>query len=93
MRIRDLTLLFVLVLGVPAIAHSQEPDKLTPLAPNAPQDQPGKANVEEGKFDEVIKPYVEQARKTYPEAKARFLAGLPAKHVFFTAIILSRRPN
>lgn len=83
MRIRDLTLLFVLVLGVPAIAHSQEPDKLTPLAPNAPKDQPVKANLVEKKFDEAIKPYVERARKTYPEAKERYLAGLPPQQVFF----------
>jgi uncharacterized protein YegJ (DUF2314 family) len=31
---------------------------------------------------EAIKPYVAQARKTWPEAKGRYLKGLPAKHVF-----------
>ena len=82
MRIRDIALLFVLVLGSPTIGYSQDPGKLTPLAPNAPEDRPGKL-ADEKKFDEAIKPYVEQARKTYPEAKARFLAGLPPEHVFF----------
>jgi hypothetical protein len=33
--------------------------------------------------EEAIKPYVEQARKTYPEAKTRFTAGLPAKQSFY----------
>ena len=60
-----------------------ETAKLTPLAANAPEDQPVKANLDEKKFDEAIKPYVEQARKTYAEVKARFLAGLPSRHVFF----------
>lgn len=83
MRIRDLILLFVLVLGVPAVAQSQTRDKLTPLAPNAPKDQPVTANLDERKFDEAIKPSVEEGRKTYPDAKARFLAGLPPKHIFF----------
>lgn len=57
--------------------------KLTPLAPNAPEDQPVKSNMDEKKFDEAIKSYVEQARKTYAEVRARFLAGLPSRHVFF----------
>lgn len=82
MTIRDFALLLVLVLGTSAVGYAQEPGKLTPLAPNAPEDRPGK-QADEKKFDEDIKPYVEQARKTYPEAKARFLAGLPPKHVFF----------
>ncbi|HYX28004.1 MAG TPA: hypothetical protein VE863_05515 [Pyrinomonadaceae bacterium] len=56
----------------------------SPLSPDAPADQP-KAVTAEGfrKFEDAIKPYVEQARKTYPEAKQRYLGGLPPKHVFF----------
>jgi uncharacterized protein YegJ (DUF2314 family) len=55
------------------------------LAPNAPQDQPvdvkGQAATEE--YRAAIAPYVAKARKTYPEAKKRYLAGLPAGQSFF----------
>ena len=55
------------------------------LSPNAPQDQPvdarGKAEAEE--YQVAIAPYIEKGRKTYPEAKKRFLAGLPKGHNFF----------
>jgi Uncharacterized protein conserved in bacteria (DUF2314) len=67
---------------------SSAPANLPPnptLSPDAPQDQPvdakGKAEVEE--YQAAIAPYVEQGRRTYPEAKKRFLAGLPAGHHFF----------
>lgn len=54
------------------------------IAPNAPKDKPVDANAEEvKKVAEAMKPYIEQAKKTYPDAKKRFLAGLPPKHVFF----------
>jgi hypothetical protein len=82
MRIRDIALVSMLVLGCAAIGYAQEPGKLTPLPANAPEDRP-KQHLDEKKFDEAIKPYVEKARKTYPEAKERFLAGLPPQHVFF----------
>ena len=59
------------------------------IAPNAPDDKPVAAKAEEiKKIEAAIKPYVEQARKSYPDAKKRFLAGLPAKHVFFVVTIL-----
>jgi hypothetical protein len=55
------------------------------LSANAPQDQPvevkGKAADEE--YRAAIAPYVEKGKKTYPEAKKRYLAGLPAGHHFF----------
>lgn len=82
MKLRQIVLLFALVLGCTAGGFSQEPGKLTPLPANAPQDRPGKG-VDEKKFDEAIKPYVEKARKSYPEARVRFLAGLAPKHIFF----------
>ena len=84
MRLRQIALLFTLVFSCTAVGFSQEPGKLTPLAPNAPKDQSHTLkSKDEQKFDEAIKPHVEEARKTYPGAKARFLAGLPPKHVFF----------
>ena len=82
MKIRNMVVLSVLVLLCAGIGYSQEPSELTPLAANAPKDQPG-THPDEKKFDEAIKPYVEKARKTYPDAKERFLAGLPPKHVFY----------
>lgn len=78
MRFRDVVLLSVVLLCAPAVGHSQEPGKSTPASPGALI-----KSWEEKKFDAAIKTYVEQARKTYPSAKERFLAGLPAKHVFF----------
>jgi hypothetical protein len=55
------------------------------LSPNAPQDQPVevKGNVADEEYRAAIAPYVEKAKKTYPEAKERYLAGLPAGHNFF----------
>jgi hypothetical protein len=55
------------------------------LSSNAPQDQPvdakGKTEVEE--YRTAVAPFVEKGRNTFPEAKERYLAGLPAGHIFF----------
>ncbi|HEX3758294.1 MAG TPA: hypothetical protein VHW23_06290, partial [Kofleriaceae bacterium] len=54
---------------------------------NGPADQPlsvsSKAQADE--LERAIAPYSEQARKSYPDAKKRFLAGLPAGHKFAVA--------
>jgi hypothetical protein len=59
-------------------------------APNAPADQPvdakGPAAAEE--YRAAIAPYVEKGKKTYPEAKQRYLAGLPAGQHFFVVTAL-----
>jgi|ERR1700677_2042710 uncharacterized protein YegJ (DUF2314 family) len=39
-------------------------------------------------LDAVIAPYVEEARKSYPTAKARFLQGLPSDQAFFVTVRL-----
>jgi uncharacterized protein YegJ (DUF2314 family) len=84
MKLRQLALLFALMLGASAGSLAQEPDKVPVLAPNAPADKPQSLMSEQAKaFDEAIKPYIEKARKTYPKAKESFLAGLPPKHFFF----------
>jgi hypothetical protein len=84
MKLRQIALLFVLLFAAGALARAQEPDRLPTLAPNAAADKPQPVKSAELKaFEEAIKPYVEKARKTYPEAKERFLAGLPPKHFFF----------
>jgi hypothetical protein len=55
------------------------------LPPNAPDDHPveatGRDQAEE--YRAAIAPYIEQGRKTYPDAKKRYLAGLPAGQHFF----------
>jgi hypothetical protein len=64
-----------------ALALAQQPN----LAPNAPKDKPVDAvgSEEVRRMEEAIKPYVEKAKATFPQAKARFIAGLPPKHSFF----------
>jgi hypothetical protein len=37
-------------------------------------------------FEELRQPYVEQARKSYPGAKARFTAGLPEGYRFYVTL-------
>ena len=68
----------------PQPSPQQTPQPEVNIAPNAPKDKPVHAeNSEEQKIEAAIKPYIEMARKTYPEAKERFLKGLPPKHTFF----------
>lgn len=57
---------------------------LAQLAPNAPKDQPQPLmDAQTAAFEKAISPYVAKARKTYPAAKARYLAGLPRGETFF----------
>ncbi len=54
------------------------------LAPNAPKDQPKRAKEKEVEaLDKAIAPYIAKARAAWPDAKERYLAGLPAGHSFF----------
>lgn len=54
------------------------------LAPNAPKDQPvGSTAGTLSDFEKAIAPSLAEAKNTYPEARKRFLAGLPKQHVFF----------
>jgi len=66
------------LLLVVASAHAADPV----LAPNAPKDRPAPISSME-RFDRAIAPYVKKARASYPQAKARYLAGLPAGQSFF----------
>ncbi len=76
-----LPLLFALSLfacGGPAAALSQ-------LSPDAPKDNPRQVHGDADRqhLFQALAPYVAEARKTWPEAKRRYLAGLPPHHVFF----------
>jgi hypothetical protein len=55
------------------------------VSPKPPQDRPtearGKTEVDE--YRAAIAPYVAKGRQTYPDAKKRYLAGLPTGRTFF----------
>ena len=83
---KSITLLVVLTLAASSVATAQQPrpTREVYVAPNAPKDKPVNAQESEAEqIEAAIKPYIEKAKSTYPEAKARFLKGLPPKHTFF----------
>jgi len=61
------------------------------LAPNAPADKPvGFSNGQQHQeLLKAIAPYVEQAKKSWPQAKEGYLKGLPPRHVFFVTTELA----
>src|SRR4051794_9251570 len=71
--------------GSPRATSLPPSGQLPKLSPNAPEDQPVTAHgaAEMAARRAAIAPYVEQARRTYPEARQRYLAGLPAGYAFF----------
>lgn len=82
--------------AAPVEPHRSPPPAAAPVQPppgsaglqrvgsNAPQDRPvhtsDRAEIEA--LERAIAPYSERARKSYPDAKRRFLAGLPPGHRF-----------
>lgn len=58
------------------------------LAPNAPKDAPVRSD-SIAQLHAQIAPYVAQARASYPQAKARYLAGLPKAESFFVTVPLT----
>src|SRR5437763_13830640 len=85
---RSAVVLMIAIFANAGCGKAPEPTTLRAnpkLSSNAPQDQPGqiKGNTEVDEFRAAIAPYVEKGRKTYPEAKKRYLAGLPAGQHFF----------
>ena len=60
------------------------------LAPNAPKDVPVAATAASApELWDAIAPYVAQARASYPQAKGRWLAGLPRGERFFVTVPLT----
>jgi uncharacterized protein YegJ (DUF2314 family) len=53
--------------------------------PNAPKDQPltASSGSDAMRMFFAMEPYVAHARASWPEARRRFLAGLPRRHSFF----------
>lgn len=84
MKAKSILICITSILFISTTAFSQQPNQEINVAPNAPKDKPVSARATEVRqFEEAIKPYIEKARKTYPQAKERFLKGLPSKHTFF----------
>lgn len=72
----------------PALAASQES---TPrLSPDAPRDRPvlTAQRCIWNAMDRAMQPYIAQARASWPEARRRYLAGLPPRHGFFVTALL-----
>jgi hypothetical protein len=64
---------------------------LVPVGPNAPPDKPIHASPDETEtIEHAIRPYVELALRSYPEAKRRYLAGLPRGERFQVVTKLAR---
>jgi hypothetical protein len=57
-------------------------------ARNAPADQPP-TEAQSAALEQAVAPYVQTARESYPGARARFLAGLPAGQTFYVVTRLS----
>ena len=71
MRSSFLTCLMFMVCSLPGQAQQPSPSP-------TPPDRPTAVTADEIKqFEESLKPYIEKARQTYPDAKKRYLAGLP----------------
>lgn len=84
MKTRSFLTSALIVVFASNFGFAQQPTPEINIAPNAPKDKPIDIRTSEAqKFEEAIKPSVEMAKKTYPQAKERFLKGLPAKHTFF----------
>ena len=84
MNTKAILLCIVVTFGAAGVANSQQPKTEIYIAPNAPKDKPvnaGQSEVE--RLEAAIKPYIEKAKNTYPEAKVRFFSGLPPRHTFF----------
>ena len=71
---KRLFLTCLLLVACPVLGQAQQPKP----SPTPPPDRPTEVTADEIKqFEETLKPYIEKARQTYPDAKKRYLAGLP----------------
>lgn len=78
----------VLLFLLPAMTPTDAPGQTT--AGSAPEDRPVTATAAgtADKLQEAIAPYVAIGRRTYPEARTRFLAGLAPGRVFSVTVKL-----
>jgi hypothetical protein len=84
MKIYSLAVCVIVELALSTVAYSQQPTPPIHIAPEAPVDKPVAVKRDEKQqFEEAIRPYIAMAKKTYPEAKERFVKGLPPRQSFF----------
>jgi hypothetical protein len=70
-----------------AVAFSHAVAQDGRLAPNAPKDKIVRSDSPD-KAHAALAPYIARARASYPQAKARWLAGLPRSQSFFVTVPL-----
>ncbi len=81
MLTRFLTTFLVVTLVTTGCATQKQPSSQLPTPPpDQPVNAPDAAALEE--LIRVMEPLAERARATYPDAKRRFLEGLPPNHLF-----------
>lgn len=75
-----------MILAAPA--RAQRPVE---VAPNAPRDKPVNAerDCQWRAAQRAIAPLVAEAKNSYPNARRRFLTGLPAKESFFVTTVIT----
>ncbi len=84
MKTNSILLSIVVTFGAVNVAIAQQSKPEIYVAPNAPKDKPVSAvDKQAEQIEAAIKPYIEKAKSTYPQAKTRFLNGLPPRHTFF----------
>lgn len=75
-------------IAVGALGSTAAGPRLEPhIAANAPEDKPRQWN-DQSKAAAALAPYIAKAKATYPYAKARYAAGLPAGQSFFVTVEL-----
>ncbi len=90
MKTNSILLSIVIILSASTISIAQQPKPEIYVAPNAPKDKPVNAEASQvERLEAAIKPYIQKAKDSYPQAKARFISGLPPRHTFFVTTRLS----
>src|SRR3954468_24342068 len=69
----------------PPVPATSDKAALPELSANAPTDKPVAVNGKEAaeERERAVAPYIAQGRRTYPDAKKRYLAGLGPDHHFY----------
>jgi hypothetical protein len=85
---RRATLAACLIAFSPVLARSQE--SVPEVSPNAPRDNPVQATqlCIWNAVEQAMLPYIAQARASWPQARQRYLAGLPTHQTFFVTTML-----
>src|SRR2546423_9494270 len=87
LSLRRAGLAAALIAFSPSLSASQS---VPQLAPNAPTDSPVQAAQKciWVAMDRAMQPYIAQARASWPQARQRYVSGLPPRHSFFVTALL-----